>query len=118
MASFNKFNQFAEDLGLGVHNLNTDTLKVYLTNAAPDAAADLVKADLAEISAGNGYTAGGVDVQNVFSETGGTYPRFFFVHNETPAIATGKVVIGWTRLTSGAGHVANTDWAALYATNS
>lgn len=45
-------------------------------------------------------------------------PRFFFVHNETPAIATGKVVIGWTRLTSGAGHVANTDWAALYATNS
>ena len=50
--------------------------------------------------------------------TAGTYPRFFFVHNETPAIATGKVVIGWTRLTSGTGHVANTDWAALYATNS
>lgn len=50
--------------------------------------------------------------------TAGTYPRFFFVHNETPAIATGKVVLGWTRLTSGTGHVANTDWAALYATNS
>lgn len=50
--------------------------------------------------------------------TAGTYPRFFFVHNETPSIATGKVVIGWTRLTSGTGHVANTDWAALYATNS
>ncbi len=40
----------------GVHTLNTDTLSVYLTNAAPDAVLDLVKADLAEIVAGGGYT--------------------------------------------------------------
>lgn len=71
MAAFVKFHQFAEDVGLGVHNLNTNTLKVYLSNVAPDAAADAVKADLAEIAAGNGYTAGGVDTQNTYSQVGG-----------------------------------------------
>ena len=59
MASFNKFNSFVEALAEKVHNLGSDTLKVYLSNATPDAAADSVKGDLAEISAGNGYTAGG-----------------------------------------------------------
>jgi hypothetical protein len=71
MATFNKFECFVGDLGLKVHNLNTDTLKVYLTNAAPSASADSVKTDLAEISAGNGYTAGGEDAQNTWSESGG-----------------------------------------------
>lgn len=112
MATFNKFNQFAEDLGLGVHNLNTGTLKVYLTNATPDAAADVVKSDLAEISAGSGYTAGGVDVQNVFSETGGTATmvgtdvvwtasggtigpfRYVVLYNDTPT-SPADPLIGW-----------------------
>ena len=73
MASFNKFNQFVEDLALGVHNLAAagHTLKVYLSNATPDAAADAVKANLAEITNENGYTAP-VDIQNDLSETGGT----------------------------------------------
>jgi hypothetical protein len=72
MATFQKFNQFAEDLGKGVHQLHAagHTLKAYLTNATPDAA-DAVKADLAEISTGNGYT-GAVDIQNDYTETGGT----------------------------------------------
>lgn len=64
MASFFKFHQFTEDLGKKVHDLSSDTLKVYLTNGTPDAAADAVKADLAEISGGNGYTAGGHTVAN------------------------------------------------------
>lgn len=72
MADFNKFECFVGDLGLKVHNLNTDTLKIYLTNAAPSASADSVIADLAEISGGNGYTAGGADIQNTYSESGGT----------------------------------------------
>lgn len=71
MATFNKFQDFVEQLGLGKHNLNTDTLKVYLSNEAP-LVGDTVKADIAEISAGNGYTAGGADTQNVWSESGGT----------------------------------------------
>lgn len=59
MAAFNKFDAFAEAIAEKVHDLGTDTLKVYLSNATPSASADAVKADLAEISAGNGYTAGG-----------------------------------------------------------
>lgn len=48
----------------------------------------------------------------------GIWRAGMFVRNRTPAIATGKVIIGWVRLTSGSAHVANTDWAALYCTNS
>lgn len=72
MAAYNKFQQFVEDLCKKVHDLHTDTLKVYLSNAVPSASGDAVKTDLAEISAGNGYTAGGTDVQNTVSETTGT----------------------------------------------
>ena len=57
MATFFKFNAFNEDKHEGVHDLSTETLKVYLTNVAPDAALDAVKTDLAEITNENGYTA-------------------------------------------------------------
>ena len=72
MAAFNKFQDFAEQLCLGKHNLNTDALHVYLSNATPSASLDAVKADLAEISAGNGYTADGIDTLNTMAESGGT----------------------------------------------
>lgn len=71
MAAFNKFNDFIEQLGLKNHNLNTDTLKVFLTNEAP-LATDTVKSDMLEIAAGNGYTAGGADSQNTYTEAAGT----------------------------------------------
>lgn len=73
MATYNKFECFAGDVGAKVHDLRAagDTLKVYLTNAAPSAADDSVKADLAEITAENGYTAGGADAQNDYTETAG-----------------------------------------------
>lgn len=71
MASFVKFYQFVEDLGLGVHNLDTGALKVYLSNAAPSQSLDAVKTDLAEITNQNGYTAP-VDVTGVWTESSGT----------------------------------------------
>ncbi len=46
--------------------------KVYLSNTTPDAAADLVKTDLAEFAGGTGYTAGGTDVQNDVTAAAGT----------------------------------------------
>lgn len=58
MATFNKFNQFTKDLIDGVHNFGSHTFKVMLTNTAP-VATNSVKADLTEISAGNGYSTGG-----------------------------------------------------------
>lgn len=68
MAAFVKFYQFSEDLSTGVHDLHNDTLEVYLSNTAPDVAADAVFADLAQISTGSGYS-GPVDVQNAVART-------------------------------------------------
>lgn len=114
MAAFNKFQQFAEDLGKGVHQLHAagHTLKIYLSNATPDAAADGVKADLAEISAGSGYTAGGADTANDYTESGGTGScvgtdvtwtasggtigpfRYVVLYNDTPS-SPADPLIGW-----------------------
>ena len=52
MASFNKFNQFVEDLAKGVHNFTSDstcTVTVALTASAP-IATNSVLADLTQIS--------------------------------------------------------------------
>ena len=73
MAAFNKFNQFVADLANKVHNLGSDTIKVLLTNTAP-VATNVVKADITEITAGNGYTAGGAQAPLVSSsQSSGTY---------------------------------------------
>lgn len=69
MAAFNKFNDFAEQIGLGKHNLDTDVLKVMLVNSPAPVATNTVKADLTEIAAGNGYTAGGADATGVWTES-------------------------------------------------
>lgn len=61
MAAFNKFNAFVEALAKKQHNLATDVLKVMLTNTAP-VATNSVKSDITEITAGNGYAAGGPTV--------------------------------------------------------
>lgn len=105
MATYNKFHQFTDDLCSGVHNFASHTIKAYLSNTTPDAAADAVKADLAEISVGNGYSAGGVTVTvssvtqssgtcsvavsdpSVITASGGTIGPFRYVafYNDTSA---------------------------------
>jgi hypothetical protein len=73
MAGFTKFNSFVEAVAEKAHNLGSDTLKVLLTNTAP-IATNAVKADLTEIDAGNGYTAGGNQAsQSASAQTSGTY---------------------------------------------
>ena len=73
MAAFNKFNSFVEALAEKKHDLGADTLKVLLTNSAP-IATNTVKADLTEITAANGYTAGGATASiTSSSQTSGTY---------------------------------------------
>lgn len=63
MAAYVKFNVFVGDLVGKVHDLlgtagsTADTLKIYLSNTAPNAATNTVKSDLAEITQQNGYTA-------------------------------------------------------------
>ena len=78
-AAFVKFEQFIEDIFAGVHDLfgtggsTANSTKCYLSNTAPNVSTHAVKADLAEISAGNGYTAGGELTQNAGTRTGGTF---------------------------------------------
>ncbi len=74
MAVFNKFEDFVEQLLLAKHDFSASghVFKVYASNATPSAWIDAVKADLAEITAQNGYPSGGSDVQNTLSETTGT----------------------------------------------
>lgn len=69
MATFTKFEQFSEDLGKGVHDLNGDSLKIYLTNTTPDVVTHALKGDLPGIAEGNGYAS--ADITNVYSQTNG-----------------------------------------------
>jgi hypothetical protein len=55
--------------------------------------------------------------QNV-APSAGTYRRGDFVLNTEPSISGGKVLLGWSRLTNGSGHVAGTDWTPCYVTTS
>lgn len=112
MAAFNKFNQFVEDRNHGVHNFSTDTIKVMLTNIAP-VSANSIKADLTEISAGNGYPAGGATLNVTASQqTDGLYKlvvddelvtaaggtigpfRYAVVYNDTPT-SPADPLIAW-----------------------
>ena len=113
MAAAVKFQKFVRDLGLGVHNLDTGALKVYLTNAAPNAATHTVKADLADISAENGYVAGGADITGVYAESGGTGTltatdvtftasggtigpfRYAILYNDTPTSPADPLIQYW-----------------------
>lgn len=73
MATFNKFNAFVENLAEGAHNLQTNTLKIALTNTAPSSSNSLLS-DITQISSGNGYTTGGTTATvSSSSQTSGTY---------------------------------------------
>jgi hypothetical protein len=111
MASFNKFEVFSEHLAEKVHNLDADLLDCYLSNTTPSASGDSFKADLAEISTGNGYT-GPQDTQNATSRSGGTTSvtgvdivvtasgavgpfRYVVLQNNTVTSPSADALIGW-----------------------
>lgn len=112
MASFNKFNNFTDDLMKGVMNLNSDTIKALLTNTAP-VATNHVYSDISgnELANGNGYTTGGATVGGTgvsnssgteslaanpttwTSSTGSMGPfRYIVYYDSTPST---KTLIGW-----------------------
>lgn len=98
MANFNKFNSFVSDLAQGVHNLNTNTLKIMLTDVAP-VATNTIKANITEITAGNGYTAGG--------------PTAVFVSGNNTA-GLYKLILSSISVTASGGNVAQFRYAVLY----
>lgn len=116
-ASFNKYQCFAGiDLPNKVHDLlgtagaDADTLKVMLSNIAPNAATHTVRADVGELSTANGYTSGGQSIANVGTNSSGTITvagsdvtwtasggsigpfQYVILYNDT---AAGDPLIGW-----------------------
>jgi hypothetical protein len=53
-------------------------------------------------------------LQATVQPTTGTWVAGQVVANAAPAVAAGKVLLGWSRLTTGTAHVAGTDWSPLY----
>ena len=111
MATFNRTNQFSEDLGKGVHILGTHQLKVALTNTAPTAANATYAALTAPITTGfagatpfnvttTSYTqTGGVgnlvlaDLTLTANATVGAF-RYVVLYNDTPT-SPADPLIGW-----------------------
>lgn len=110
MAGLTLFYCFLEDLAEGKHNLGANTLKIALTNTAP-ALTNTKLADIVQITAANGYAAGGTaaaitssaqtagayklilgDV--TFTATGGSIGpfRYLVLYNDT---ATDRPLIGF-----------------------
>jgi hypothetical protein len=71
MAAYNKFLDFSEQLAKGVQNFGADTYKIALSNTLP-VNTYVSLSEITEISAGNGYTAGGNATTTSVSETTGT----------------------------------------------
>ena len=88
MATYTKFQQFVEDLAHGVHNFDSDTLKVALSNAsnAPSASAHVNLADITTIA------APAVDsVTLTKSSSGQTSGTYKYIPNDLTMTATGAV---------------------------
>jgi hypothetical protein len=113
MASYQKFNAFVEYLLIAkAIDFDADTFKVMLCNTAP-VSTNSVKADLTEISAGNGYTAGGtattithsrstgtskiVGTDVVFTAAGGSIGpfRYAVLYDDTPAGTPTDPLVGF-----------------------
>lgn len=77
-STFTTFDDLAEQIGKGVHNWSTATLKVALTNTVPNAATNTVLADITQIAATGGYTAG----------AGGGYAVSGLSYTESAGVAT------------------------------
>lgn len=111
MATFNKFQDFSEQLTKGTQNFGTDTYKVALSNSAP-VATNTILSDITQISGTNGYTTGGTATTITVSETTGTTTvsgtqvvftasggnmgpfRYVVLYNDTTT-SPNKPLVGW-----------------------
>lgn len=110
MATVTKFQDYVEQLNKGMHNWSSHTFKIAFSNTLPTVADDEL-ADIVEISAGNGYSAGGVTLDTVtlteaggvakvtiadevFTASGGSVGpfRYFAMYNDTSA---GDKLVVW-----------------------
>lgn len=113
MATYNKIQQFVEDVAEKVHNLGSDTLKVALSNTAVLNTNATLSA-ITQISGGNGYTTGGTAATiSSSAQSSGTYKlvladvtftasggsvgalRYAVLYNDTPTSPTDPTISWW-----------------------
>ena len=120
MAAYNKIEVFVFDLGNGKHILPAagDELRVYASNTQPLVTNEVFGVP-AEITAENGYPAGGSDIQNDYTEatgigtlvagidviwtaSGGTFGplRFILLYNFTQTSPVKPLISWWDHGTS------------------
>lgn len=112
MASFNKFQDFVEQVLKAKHDFSAHTFKLALSNSAP-VATNTILANITQISATGGYSAGGYTLAGVtLTETTGTAKvvitdltitasggsvgpfRYLVIYNDT-ATSPADALIGW-----------------------
>ncbi len=100
MATLTKFNCFVEDLAEKVHNLQSDTIKIALTNTAPGAANTTWNTTAHPAPAAtSGYSSGGnVITVSSSAQSGGTY----------------KLVLANTTFTASGGTIGPFRYAVVY----
>jgi flagellar capping protein FliD len=108
-----KFYSFTTDLTNGKHDFSAHAFKVMLTNVAP-VVTNTAKANITEIAAGNGYTAGGAAVtvtkanasgvetltitaDVVWTPSGGAIASFRYVvlYNDTQTTPAKPLICWW-----------------------
>lgn len=112
MASFNKFQDFVEQLAIGTHDFDTHSFKLALTNTLPTATQTAL-GQITQISGTNGYTTGGTTTtlsvsesngtvtvngtQVTFTASGGTMDTFqyYVLYNDTASSPTDALVAWW-----------------------
>lgn len=98
MSAYNKFDSFVADLCTKVHNLNSDTLKICLTNTLP-VRTNTVLANITQLGAGNGYSTGGNTATFTSGvQTSGTY----------------KLIVADVTFTASGGSIGPFEYAVLY----
>ncbi len=129
-SSFYKFNQFVEDLGNALHNFDTDSIKILLTNTLPVAGDTHVDttttpcevhptSGAVEVAAASGYTKGGNAIATpIWAQTSGTAKfygvkvtwtagasigpfRYAVIYNDSKGTTATRPVIGWFDYGSG-----------------
>lgn len=94
MATWQFFNAFMEGVSEKVFNLGSDTLKIALTNTAPNISSDDTISDITQISAAGGYAPATVTV-SASSQTGGTYSLTHAAVTFTPSGAAFDTARYW-----------------------
>lgn len=136
MVAFTKYQDTVERYWSAVHNLTAagHTVRGAIHSDAPTVATDDELADLTQVT-GTGYTAGGEDIQNDMTESGGTATftgvdvvwtagaadwgaaRYVSIHNDTST--TDKLLGAWdygSNFTLGNGETFTLDFGASVAT--